>query len=317
MSEITFKLQLIQFVIYSVLFTYQLGHGQDFGYEGTIGPDFWGIKYRGCNGGKLQSPIDIEINNVKNVSYPPLIFKHFDEPLETVKLVNNGHTVQLSIQQGNIPSIGGGPLNSTYNFYQLHFHWGKNDSEGSENLINNHSFPLELHIVFYKTDYGNFSNALGNDDGLTVLSFLYNKTDEENKKYYQFEKDLPLVENFTASIDIINFDSLDDFTTTDRTAYFTYHGSLTTPPCSEVVTWIEFANTIPLSHEQIQEFRLLSTYGGRLNHNFRPIQATNDRVIYMNVPQKSSSSSNYENQTNLLLILFLFQMYIYFYRMKS
>lgn len=33
--------------------------------------------------------------------------------------------------------------------------------------------------------------------------------------------------------------------------YYTYHGSLTTPPCSEVVTWIDFKQSIPLSHAQV------------------------------------------------------------------
>ncbi|CAG9861000.1 unnamed protein product [Phyllotreta striolata] len=300
------------------------GHGQDFGYDGKSGPDFWGLNYRGCNGGKLQSPIDIQLNNVIRKEFPPLIFEHFDKPLETVRLENNGHTALLSIKIGNLPNIRGGPLNATYNFTQLHFHWGRNDDEGSENLINNQSFPLELHMVLFNTDYGNFSNALNHDDGLVVLSFLFHRTIKENPSYQKFESGLPAVENFNASVDIVGFVSLDNFTTTDRSEYVTYRGSLTTPPCSEVVTWIEFINTIPLSHDQIQEFRLLSGSDGKLNHNFRPVQAANDRSVYMNIPtannsnkptnsnQKSSSTYLKNNLVLLVPVIIFSQKYFNF-----
>ncbi|CAH1111540.1 unnamed protein product [Psylliodes chrysocephalus] len=285
-------------IIFGLLITFKTGYGQDFGYDGNTGPDFWGLKYQGCNGGKLQSPIDIELNNVTEKEFPPLVFQHFDEPLETVKLENNGHTALLSIKQGKIPNVRGGPLNETYNFSQLHFHWGRTDDEGSENLVNNQSFPLELHMVLYNTKYGNFSNALYYDDGLTVLSFLYHKTIKQNQHYQKFERELPAVENLNATVDIIGFVSLDNFTTTDRNEYFTYKGSLTTPPCSEVVTWLEFINTIPLSHEQIQEFRFLSGARGKLNHNFRPAQARNDRSVYMNIPTLSSTASSSNDRSS-------------------
>ncbi|XP_028143713.1 carbonic anhydrase 1 [Diabrotica virgifera virgifera] len=305
------KFGCLKIKIFVVAVLLKLSYGQDFGYEGSIGPAFWGLTYKGCNGGKLQSPIDIEINNVVKINFPPLSFENFDKPLETVRLENNGHTVQLSIRQGDIPKIRGGPLNGTYRFQQLHFHWGKDDHEGSENLINNRSYPLETHLVFYKEDYGNFSNALADDDGLTVLSFLYHITILENKKYEKFEQELPQVENMNSSVEIVNFDSLNDFTTTDRDTYFTYKGSLTTPPCSEVVTWIEFAQTIPLSHEQLQVFRLITGNAGKIDHNFRPVQAVNDRVIYASVPTTDSASSKIEH-TTWLLVVSLFKTYLLF-----
>lgn len=58
-------------------------------------------------------------------------------------------------------------------FEHLHFHWGENDHEGSEDLINNHSFSMEMHAVFYKEDYKSKDEALKYDDGLTVLAYLY------------------------------------------------------------------------------------------------------------------------------------------------
>lgn len=48
-----------------------------------------------------------------------------------------------------------------------------------------------------------------------------------------------------------SFTNLDSLLMYNRKEYFTYDGSLTTPPCSEVVIWIEFKNSIPLSHAQV------------------------------------------------------------------
>ena len=69
--------------------------------------------------------------------------------------------------------MSGGPLTGTYVFEQLHFHWGKNDSEGSEDLINNHSFAMELHGVFYKGIYKSMKEAIKHKDGLAVLAYFF------------------------------------------------------------------------------------------------------------------------------------------------
>ena len=72
-----------------------------------------------------------------------------------------------------LPTVSGGPLSGPYAFSQLHFHWGDNDLIGSEDLINNRSFPMELHMVFYKEEYGSKDNATNYNDGLSVLSVFY------------------------------------------------------------------------------------------------------------------------------------------------
>ena len=59
-----------------------------------------------------------------------------------------------------------------YALYQLHFHWGANDSVGSEHTIEGQSFPLEMHIVHRNVKYpeGDHGNHL---DGYLVLGFLF------------------------------------------------------------------------------------------------------------------------------------------------
>lgn len=82
-------------------------------------------------------------------------------------------TAMVTIEAEPRPTITGGPLHGVYEFHQLHFHWGDNDTMGSEDSIDGHSFPMELHMVFYKKNYRNIRSAMDEKDGLTVLAFFY------------------------------------------------------------------------------------------------------------------------------------------------
>ncbi|XP_022910541.1 carbonic anhydrase-like [Onthophagus taurus] len=264
-----------------LLILFQLGFGQDFGYEGTEGPSHWGERYHQC-AGKHQSPINIEEHNVELVTLLPIIYKNFDIPPERTTLTNNGHTVVLNISTTEKPTITGGPLIGHYEFAQLHFHWGSNDEEGSENTINNSSFPMEMHMVFFSSSYGSMSEAVYHPDGVCVLAFLFSKSDEINRLYSPLIEALPHVNDVDTKIEMENLPGFDDLLINNRSTYFTYSGSLTTPPCSEVVTWIEYRSTIPLAHSQLEEFRKLNSPHGKLSHNFRPTQPLHGRAIRMN-----------------------------------
>lgn len=259
---------------------------QDFGYDGIEGPKYWGERYSQCVG-KHQSPINIEEHNVENVNLLPMRFENFDMRPDVGELKNNGHTVILTLKSNGsqpLPIISGGPLLGRYQFVQLHFHWGADDNEGSENKINNSSYPMELHMVFFQSGYGSFRDAMEHPDGLTVLSFLYSNAHVENEKYRPIIDALPALQNSnTSKILDHQIPTFDDLIMANRTVYYTYGGSLTTPPCSEVVTWIEFINTIPLTHNQIEVFRhLKNEYGEMMSHNFRPTQPLYGRLIRLN-----------------------------------
>lgn len=55
--------------------------------------------------------------------------------------------------------------------------------------------------------------------------------------------------------------------------YYTFMGSLTTPPCTEGVTWIVMKQPVQVSDEQIRIFSRL------YRNNARPVQAANERLI--------------------------------------
>ncbi|XP_035785097.1 carbonic anhydrase 7-like [Anopheles albimanus] len=261
------------------------GHAQDFGYDGEKGPSHWGEQYNSC-AGKHQSPININSLDVKKVNLPPLALVGFDVAPRETNLTNNGHTVVVTMDSEVTPTVSGGPLSGVYEYSQLHFHWGDNDTFGSEDMIDNHRFPMELHVVFFKQEYKTAKSALNYPDGLTVLAFFFEIAPDDSPMYEEF---IALLNNVTESHQSARFDTppaLQDLIADDLVHYYTYNGSLTTPPCSEVVTWIDFKEPILLSHAQVQAFRALQDeHNSPLTHNFRPVQPLGDRVVLYNTDE--------------------------------
>ncbi|KAL0106136.1 hypothetical protein PUN28_016105 [Cardiocondyla obscurior] len=286
---------VLSVICLGLLLSLSLCRGQDFSYEGSQGPSHWGKEYHTCVG-KHQSPINIEEHNVKNVSLPPLRLIGIDNPCRSY-MTNNGHTVMLKTNESKAAMLTGGPLKDrVYVFEQLHFHWGENDYEGSEDLINNHSFPMEMHAVFYKEDYKSMNEALKHDDGLAILAYLYEISPQPNSIYESIIKVLPDIEVVGKGKALEQSLLLGDILVPDIASmqdYFTYNGSLTTPPCLEVATWIDFKDHQQLSHDQLAAFRdLRNPEGNKLTHNFRPVQPLEDRVVYQNIPIEFSPSNN-------------------------
>ncbi|XP_034248740.1 carbonic anhydrase 7-like [Thrips palmi] len=253
----------------------------DFSYEGNHGPDHWADTYKTCRG-KYQSPIDIDEHHVTRVHLPPIRYEGFETPPLSSTITNNGHTVLLKLNMSEPATISGGPLKGKYVFSQLHWHWGTNDSFGSEDLINNHSYPMELHMVFYKKNYGSPEMAQLQSDGLAVMAFFYEVMPSDNAVYSEMVDYLPQIETPLTKFSLRRQLTLASLIPCARSHYFTYYGSLTTPPCLEVVTWIDFKHPIRLSHSQLETFRRLRTQHGFLTHNARPVQPLGGRNVWYN-----------------------------------
>ncbi|XP_026755668.1 putative carbonic anhydrase 3 [Galleria mellonella] len=260
----------------------ELTRGEDFGYDGVIGPQHWGERYRECTG-KHQSPININVLRVKQVTLPEIVFIGFDDSIDGVHVTNNGHTVLIEVENEPHPRVRGGPLDGDYVFSQMHFHWGDNDTFGSEDKINHRSFPMELHMVFYKEEYRSTSEAVKHPDGLTVLAFFYELDRHEHPAYDDITLALSNVTEPYTSVIMSHPFSFLNILPYDLRRYFTYRGSLTTPPCSEVVIWLDFEQPVRLAHDQIEAFRELKSAHGKITHNFRPIQPIGDRVVFYNI----------------------------------
>lgn len=81
--------------------------------------------------------------------------------------------------------------------------------------------------------------------------------DEDNPNYVEITELLSNISEAETTTPFSRLHSIKDLILSDLNEYYTYHGSLTTPPCSEVVTWIDFKQSIPLSHSQVHTFYLM------------------------------------------------------------
>ncbi|KAI1905170.1 hypothetical protein AGOR_G00013380 [Albula goreensis] len=129
--------------------------------------DAWSSDFQHCSG-HSQSPINIETKEaIFDSRLPKIKLEGYDlSDAESLRLVNNGHTLQLSLP--NTMRIVSG-FDTTFLAAQLHFHWGTKEVPGSEHTIDNVHFPAEIHVVHYNSKYANISEAASKSDGLAVL----------------------------------------------------------------------------------------------------------------------------------------------------
>ncbi|HHH51889.1 MAG TPA: carbonic anhydrase family protein [Campylobacterales bacterium] len=218
------------------------------GYSGDVNPAHWGElneKFNMCSEGKQQTPINIVAT--KDIDLPPLDLKYTQG---SKSVVNNGHTVQVNIKNGNTLNIDGVP----YELKQFHFH------TPSENHINGKSFPLEAHFVHATKD-----------GKLAVVAVLF-KVGTMNPTLTKIIKTFPLEENKPAKLDLSK--EYVDVVMPPKREYYKFMGSLTTPPCSEQVKWFVLKTPQTASKKQIEAMHK------EINkNNNRPIQPNNGREI--------------------------------------
>jgi len=213
-------------------------------YEGTSAPDHWGNCFMDCSG-QSQSPIDIT-GAVVDGSLTALATQYEEVPIE---LKNNGHTVEFEYEEGSTLQLNG----ADYKLLQFHFH------TQSEHTLDGMHYPMEVHLVHQNEATGN----------LAVIGILFEEGNE-NEFLANFSNDLPLSadDNYASESQI----NVEDLLPTNG-AYYTYGGSLTTPPCSEIVTWLVFKTPVEASIAQIQSMHDI------VHDNYRPVQALNGREI--------------------------------------
>lgn len=203
--------------------------------------------YAECGIGQKQSPINIDSNDLDFTNDLDEIKIEYGKV--PISLTNNGHTVRVNISQGLL-YIG----KYKYQLVQVHFH------SPSEHTINGKHYPIEAHFI----------NGI-DDGGLAVVGVFY-EIGMFNPEFDKILKEAPKAKNMTITKDdFIDLNKLLPHNTED---FYTYFGSLTTPPCSEGIQWLLLKQTVPISIEQIEEFK--TKY---YQNNVRKEQKLNGRKV--------------------------------------
>ena len=216
-------------------------------YEGVEGPEHWDdlcVGYVSC-GGRSQSPVDI-VNVVADAGLSAIAANYHES---ATHILNNGHTIVFNYDAGSEITVNG----EVYKLLQFHFH------TLSEHTVNGQHYPMEVHLVHENETTGK----------LAVIGVFFEEG-AENELLKKYMGHLPEHHDET-------YEATDLFAAADLLpagdGYYTYPGSLTTPPCSEIVTWLVMKGHITASHDQILEIETLE------HENNRPVQTLYSRAI--------------------------------------
>jgi carbonic anhydrase len=221
--------------------------GAHWTYSGHAGPAEWGTlgpEFATCKLGKNQSPIDIR--GAKTADLPPIKFDYKPSPL---KVIDNGHTIQVNYAPGSSIDVGG----VRYELVQFHFH------KPSEEKIDGKSHAMVAHLVHKSAD-----------GKLAVVAVLLD-TGGASAVIDSIWKNLPKEKEKEASVANVTIDATNLLP--ESRGYYTFQGSLTTPPCSEEVTWLVLKTPVKIAAGEVAAF------GKIYAMNARPTQPVNGRAI--------------------------------------
>ena len=188
-----------------------------------------------CAEGFAQSPIDI-----RDPGEVDLVDIEFQYGLTDSMITNNGHTIQVNVDAGS--SIVYNGIN--YNLLQFHFH------HPSKHKIDGVAAPMEIHFVHLDPNSGT----------LAVVGVMLTQGESRNEAYAAVFDYMPAEAGEPQPMDTsLSLASL----LPDERGFYTYQGSLTTPPCSEIVRWLLLDTPVHLSGAQIDAFAEMYAYNAR------------------------------------------------------
>ncbi|KFD56423.1 hypothetical protein M514_02527 [Trichuris suis] len=251
-----------------------------------LSPSSW-VKYFPAAKGNRQSPIDICASQAQ--FDPSLGDGNFDfryEPEDCVEVCNVGTTWQITTVPQCKSTLTANYLPATYVLMQIHCHWGTEPMNGSEHVVGGVGYAGEIHLVHRNINYSTVDEALKHPDGFAVLAVFLNETLDDNLSLEPLVQIIGKIkyknetERFPQKFDI-------KCLIPEKREFWTYEGSLTTPPCSECVIWTVFRSAIPISSRQIEVFRTLYAIPMedlernpvQLLNNIRSVQPLNSRPV--------------------------------------
>lgn len=230
------------------------------------GPAHWGKllpDYSTCDDGDSQSPIDLPMpTTTVGLSSGP------QPRITTARMAYSAGSFNWALNCVRKGTCGSTTFRGVkYDVLNLHFH------SPSEHLLNGHQYPLEAHIV-HKSANGE----------IAVLATLFEYPTESyaSHMYTSSRKEVgtnQLVKKVLASMSIAKGKAninLGGIVNPDM-GYCSYTGSLTTPPCSEGVTFFMAMHIETVTRRQVAAYRLSAGVG--LDGNNRPTMPLNGRDV--------------------------------------
>ncbi|KPQ37771.1 MAG: carbonic anhydrase [Phormidesmis priestleyi Ana] len=238
-------------------------------YKDTTGPDYWADldpAFNNCKAGKNQSPINLtSAESTESAESANLYFHYEPVPLN---LIYDGRTLEVPYAPGSYIRLNG----QQYNLLQFHLH------SPSEHTVNNRVWDAELHLV-HQSDKGDLAVVAvllqsSSQSSSQSRSQVSSQASSHAQYFELLSQNLPTpTENKLRTGQIINAQNL----LPHQTTTYRYSGSLTTPPCSEPVTWLVMTEPVTLPTEQLAQYQKL------LNHNNRPLQPPNNRTVRIDI----------------------------------
>ena len=212
-------------------------HEIHWGYHANVGPENWGKlkpEWEACLTGIKQSPVRLSLDEATKVPSETL---QFDYQNVSASLVNNGHALQVNVAEGSSFSIGG----KRYKLLQFHAH------TPSEHIVDGKQFPMEIHLV-HQADDKSFAVV-----GVLVETPAGAPADVGlAAALKEFPTQINDPREFSRKVNPERW-----MPAADKRGYFNYPGSLTTPPCTEGVTWYVMREPIKVSQEQVDHVKQL------------------------------------------------------------
>lgn len=215
------------------------------------GPEGWGNisgDFAACKTGTSQAPVDLSMKAEKGKDLKPLAFAYVPMALQ---IHNNGHTVQVTNGAAASFTVGG----EKFDLVEFHFH------SPSEHTIDGAKADMEVHFVH--------KNAKGE---LAVVAVLFKKGKENTALKAVFENAPEKRSREPTAVAGVTIDVSSMLPA--KAGYFSYAGSLTTPPCSEGVRWFVLTKSSEVSEAQIAKLRDV-THGD----TNRPVQPLGTRKV--------------------------------------
>jgi carbonic anhydrase len=218
-------------------------------YSGATGPAKWGAldkSFAVCKSGTAQSPIDIPDADVRQGDLPPVLFNYKPSPL---RIIDNGHTIQVNYAPGSFVTVAG----KQYQLVRFDFH------KPSEEKVSGKDHEMAVHLVH------------ADKDGKLAVVAIFLDPGKENALIKTLWSNLPQTKDKESVVETVKINAL-ELLPQDK-GFYTFTGSLTTPPCTEGVTWFVLKTPTQISADQIARFAKLYPM------NARPVQPLNERDL--------------------------------------